>query len=248
MKRTGSINFWPALASLLLFAGLCAISAYWALQMLVPKPAVAPAENQSEQRGGADAKAVLELFGQPAVAGGAPAASVSNIIVVGITAGDSNGSAILAVDGAPGRFFAIGAKVSERVKLVEVKRGSVIIERSGARIELPAPTVANLSVLTSGVGKTRQGASSPASAPPFGASAVNAMPPQTTAPPPATAMPGQVAPAYPMNQGQNLPPGGISSPGNIPNTGGLNTSSAGTSSNPPGAMTPPPPPGKALAQ
>ena len=248
MKRTGSSNLWPSLASLLLFAALCGIAAYWALQMLVPKPALAPAETQSDQRGGADSRAVLELFGQPAMAGGVPAAAVSNIIVVGITAGDANGSAILAVDGASGRFFAIGSKVSEGVKLVEVKRGSVVVERDGARSELPAPAVANLSVLTSGVGKTRQSAGSPASAPPFGAAAVNAVPPQNNAPPAAApTMPGQVAPAYPLNSGQNLPGSGSTAPGNIPNAAGLNAPAAGLPNSPPGAMAPPPP-GKNLAQ
>ncbi len=214
--------------------------------MLVPKPAVAPTDAQSDQRGGADSRAVLELFGQTASAGGISTAISSNIMVVGITAGDSKGGAILAVDGAPSRFYAIDSKINEGTRLVEVKRGSVVIERGGARSELPAPAVANMAVLTSGVGKSRQSAGSPSSAPPFGAAAVNAVAPQYT--PPASAaptMPGQVAPAYPLNQGQYTAPGSASQPGNIPNAGAANNPVPGGPSNPPGAMAPPPPPGKA---
>jgi general secretion pathway protein C len=239
LKRTASFNLWPALTSLLLFAGLCAITAYWALQLLVPKPAVAPTETSADQRGSADSQAVLELFGQPAMAGALPAAVVSNIQVVGITAGDAKGSAILAIDGAPGRFYAIGSKLSEGVTLVAVKSRSVVIERGGARSELPAPPVANLSVLTSGVGKSRQAVASPANPPPFGAAAVNVVMPQNTPP----LQPGQVAPVYAPSPSGVTSPGAINQPGTIPNPGAISNQAPGVPANPPGAMAPPPPPG-----
>lgn len=244
MRKASSFNFWPGLVSLLLFAGLCAIAAFWALQLLAPRAAVAPTDTASDQRGAGDSRALLELFGQPVAAGGIPAAVVSNIQVVGITAGDSKGSAILAVDGAPGRFYAIGSTISDGVKLVAVKNASVIIERGGARSELPAPAVANLSVLSSGVGKTRQSSGSPANAPPFGAAAVNAVMPQNSslAPLPAQAAPptpGQVSPMYPANQPSNSSPSA-----NIPNQGAISNMAPAIPTSPPGAMAPPPPPSK----
>lgn len=249
MRKASSVNLWPSLASLLLFAGLCAITAFWALQLLAPKPAVAPTETAADQRGVGDSRAVLELFGAPVVAGGIPVAVVSNIQVVGITAGDAKGSAILAVDGTPGRFYAIGSNISDGVKLVAVKSASVVIERAGARSELPAPAVGNLSVLSSGVGKARQSNANPASPPPFGAAAVNTVMPPLSAPSPAApgAMPaqaaplapGQVSPMFPMNQPSNSSP----SP-TIPNQGAIGNMAPATPASPPGAMAPPPPPSK----
>lgn len=251
MKKSVSFKFWPALSSLALFAGLCAIAAYWALQLLVPSPAVAPTETQTDQRGSGDGRALAEMFGVPATAATVVAANVGNIQVLGVTAGSDKGSAILAVDGAPGRFFAIGATVSEGIKLVAVKRDAVVIERSGARSELPAPARANLSVLTSGVGKTRQSSSAPPP-PPFGAAAAAANPPpQNFNPgqaPPAGApggppLPGQIAP---FGQNVGIPPGHGAAVNpvtpNIPNSGSVNNTVNAPPMNIPGALAPPPAP------
>lgn len=247
LKKPSAFRFWPAAASLLLVAALCAIIAYWTLQLTAPAPAVAPADTlRADGRNAVDPRALGALFGVPAAMTSAPVAATGNIQVVGITAGDSRASAILAVDGGPARFFSVGATVAEGVKLVAVKRDAVVIERGGARSELPAPLKADLSVLTSGVGKTRQSGAAGASAPPHGAAAAAAATPSLppganpsaggSVPAPVNSSgvqpgmppPGAPAPAYggapPMGQGPATTPGNVfipnatigGSPSNMP--------------------------------
>lgn len=232
-KKSSTLRFWPAVSSLLVFAGLCAIVTYWALQLTAPAPAVAPADTvRADGRSNVDPRALGALFGVPATVMSAPVAVAGNIQVVGITAGDARASAILAVDGGPARFFSVGAMVSDGVKLVAVKRDAVVIERGGARSELPAPLKADLSVLTSGVGKARQSSTPPTFAPPHGAAAAASAVPATGAagpyPPPAGSVPAPInssgAPGMAPPPGVQPPafsgappssPGAATTPGNV---------------------------------
>lgn len=254
LKRISSVKFWPSLASLALFAGLCAIVAYWGLQLTAPAPAVAPADLRSEVRPAGDSRSLGGLFGTPNQASALPmSAAPGNIQVVGITAGDPRASAILSVDGAPGRFFALGATVTDGVRLLEIRPGSVIIERGGARSELPAPLKADLSVLTSGVGKTRQ-TSAGGTAPAFGAAAAPAAQnspgqPPTAVPAAPTGQPGSpIAPGTFNPSGASGASSSVMPRGNpyIPNSGAAQPAGAATpgadsaqaGSPPPGVIPP----------
>ena len=174
--------------------------AYWAITLLAPVSPVAPVEVAGENRGKIDPRAVAEMFGAaPSTTTVTAAAAASNIQVLGITAGDARGSAVLSVDGVA-RFYPIGADLSDGSKLVAIKADMVVIERGGKRSELPAPARPTLAVLSIGKGNggagaqtagaaTRPGglpasAASPATpaapavpaAPPFGAAAAGAVP------------------------------------------------------------------------
>ena len=140
----------PLLASVALFGLLCAIVAYWGITLLAPASPVAPVDVAGETRGRVDPKAVAELFGALPGAIAPLSAAPSNIQVLGITAGDPRGSAILTVDGGAGRFYPVGARLSDGAKLIEVKANSVIIERAGARSELPAPPRPSIALLSAG--------------------------------------------------------------------------------------------------
>lgn len=229
LNKPPALRFWPAVSSLLLFAALCAIVAFWSLQLAAPAPAVAPADTlRADGRSNADPRALAALFGVPTAVTSAPVAATGNIQVVGITAGDSRASAILAIDGGPARFFAVGATVTDGVKLVAVKRDAVVIERGGARSELPAPLKADLSVLTSGVGKARQSGAAGATAPPHGAAATP------------TPAPGAPAGPYPQSGGSvPAPLNSSGAPGMPPQPGGQPPTPGGATPMTQGAGTTP---------
>lgn len=212
-KRTVVSRRWtPPVASLAMFAVLCATLVYWALQLFEPAVPIAPAGSLADQRDAPDLGAAARLFGQPVgdrTAGLATAAS--NIQVLGVAASARHGSAVLAVDGKQPKAYQIGDAVTADAKLVEVRSDAAIIERNGMRIELPAPQRPSVATLSSG--PTRSGASTAASAPPVsavpaptpagGPTAPDAQPPNVnvrTPAPPAVAGTAPAQPAAPAPQ------------------------------------------------
>lgn len=188
-KRTVAARRWaPAAASLAMFALLCATIAYWALQLLAPAVPIAPAGSLAGAGDAADPVSAGRLFGLPSGSGSAQApVAPSSIQVLGVAASELRGSAVLSVDGKPARAFMVGDAVSAAAKLVEVRPGAVVIERNGARVELPAPQ--RPSVATLWAGPARSGEAPTATAPP-----ARVVPPPPT--PPAAAAAG-AAPSPP---------------------------------------------------
>ncbi len=188
-KRTVAARRWaPAAASLAMFALLCATIAYWALQLLAPAVPIAPVGSLAGAGDAADPVSAGRLFGLPSGSGSAQApVAPSSIQVLGVAASELRGSAVLSVDGKPARAFMVGDAVSAAAKLVEVRPGAVVIERNGARVELPAPQ--RPSVATLWAGPARSGEAPTATAPP-----ARVVPPPPT--PPAAAAAG-AAPSPP---------------------------------------------------
>ena len=232
MKKIRSGNVAALLTSLMVFGLLCAIAGYWAIQLLAPRSPIAPVEVQADPRANLDLRSAGQLFGiAKGTASVETTAAVSNIQVVGLASAAARSSAILSVDGKPARAFAVGDDVTGGVKLVAVNADTVIIDRNGARVELPAPQRPSVAVLTSGVGKTRQGADTP-----LPASQVAPPPQSAVPPPPAGNMPA--IPNVPTSAGTNMQPGVVSGvtailPGVVPPAPGTIDPNVGVQPPPP---------------
>ncbi len=146
---------WPAwIVSLMLFAGLCAIAAYWAAVLLAPRAPIAPTGVVADPRALPELQQSAQLFGltQAVVA----AAKLANVQVVGIVAAGRRGSAILGIDGKPPRPFAVGESLTPSQRLSAVESDRVVIANNGRLVELPVPTGASLDVLSSGANQPPQ--------------------------------------------------------------------------------------------
>lgn len=197
---------WPAwLATCAAFALLCAVIAYWTMLALAPPAVIAPSRAAKEPRALPDLQFVAQLFGVPPNAGPA-VAPPSNIQVVGIVAAGRRGAAILAVDGKPGKPYAVGERITPSQLLAEVRADRVVIDTQGATSELPMPTRASLAVLTSGVGKSRADAAAgtPAGVPAGAAAGTPAGVPGVGMPGPGA--PGAVMPGAGGSEAVVMPP------------------------------------------
>ena len=174
--RSLSLPAW--LASLLLFALLCAVSAYWAVTLLAPRPPLAPASSAAESGTLPELQRAGTLFGSTRVA--LQPAAVRNIEVYGVVAAGELGSAILAIDGKPARAYAVGELLGAGQYLADVRSDAVVIANGAARSELPSPPTTSLAVLTSGPNQPPASNSTPAAPlralPPAGASALRSTP------------------------------------------------------------------------
>lgn len=184
------------IATVALAAALASIAAYWALQLLAPRPAIAPVAS-AETAGPIDPAPAARLFGGAAPARAA-APAPSNLQVLGVIASrGQRAAAILSVDGQPGRAFGVGSALPDQSRVAEVYADRVVLERDGARIDLPAPARGSTAVLTSGPRRGAAGDASGSAAP--GTPAF----PQTAAP----------APPPPLSDGQPTeiynPPGSL---------------------------------------
>jgi general secretion pathway protein C len=205
------------LASVLLFAGLCAIVAGWALQLLAPKAPIAPGGAVAQTQAPVDLRQAGLLFGgAPSVADTAAPPPPSNIQVAGVLAAGPNGVALLAIDDKPARPFHVGERISEGLAVGSVSADTVELDRSGVSVKLPAPARGSLAVLTSGP-QASAGTAGGALSPPIILPAAAVPLPPTRAPPgptsfapPPQAPPGAAPPPPPDVQGQ-----GAASAGNI---------------------------------
>lgn len=137
------------LGTLAAFALLCAVVAWWAVQLLAPTVPVTPATGISAPTALPDLKLASQLFGS-ANEHENVAAGPSNVEVIGVLAAGSRGSAILAVDGQPPRAYAVGERISPVQRLFEVRPDAVVVQGEQARQEIAAPARSSLSVLTDG--------------------------------------------------------------------------------------------------
>ncbi len=203
--RTSSISAirtlgWPAWgASLLLFAALCAIAAYWAAVLLAPRAPIAPTGVVADPRALPELQQSAQLFGLSRAV--VVAAKLSNVEVVGIVAAGRRGSAILGIDGKPPRAFAVGESLTASQRLSAVEGDRVVIANNGQLVELPVPSNSSLDVLNSGANQpTRPGAPASAAPPDVpralvpvpGAFGVARPPPDATSQPPESGPPGRI--------------------------------------------------------
>ncbi|MCX7231257.1 MAG: hypothetical protein NTW15_20035 [Burkholderiales bacterium] len=185
------------IASVLLFAALCAIVAGWALQLLAPRAPVAPAGAVAQVQGPPDLSAAGQLFGGvPRAADAQVQAAPSNIQVSGVLASGARGVALLAIDGRPAKPFAVGEPVSDGMTVRSVTGDTVELDRSagGPPMRLPAPARGSVAVLTSGPQRSGGGANVPpasvSGAPPGAPAGLPPLPPRML-PPAGAAMPPQ---------------------------------------------------------
>lgn len=207
---------WPAwLATLVAFALLCASAAYWAMRLVAPRAPIAPPAALDEQRALPELRLAAQLFGV-AAASGPGAALPSNVVVVGILAAGSRGSAILGVDGRPPKAFAVGERISATQQILEVRSGSVVIDAGGMRSELPAPIKPDLAILTDGRGRhqaeTAAVPDSGTATPAAGAGRASAIGVAPVMPPPRLMIP----PLPPPTPPQAPPPQAVPAPQSVP--------------------------------
>lgn len=176
-----SAAWLPRVAGMVLFVALCALLTHWALVFSAMRTIPVPQSARVAQTEAIETGAAATLFGGSAQGG-------RDVQLLGVVADVDMGSgaAIVSVDGGPPKAVRAGADLSQRVRLVEVRERSVVIERGGVRQEIVLPLkTASL-----------RGPASAAPLPPSGAAAPVSTPPQAipTAPPlPAPAVQGQPA-------------------------------------------------------
>jgi general secretion pathway protein C len=203
------------LTSVALFALLCAIVAWWALQLLAHQAPVAPAGAVARSQAPVDLAQAGRLFG-----GTAPAADAvpgrSDIRVTGVVAAGDSGVALLSVDGRPAKAFAVGQQVTEGIRLVAVEPTTVRVSSGGSIRELEAPARGSVAVLTSGPARGAPAAPVPLPAAPGtpnavptpGGAAARAAPSGPASPSFPPAMPGTVTPATAIDATNAGAPGG----------------------------------------
>lgn len=187
------------LLSFVLFAALCALLTHWVLTLSSLRSLGAPREARVAQTDALETGAAVTLFG------GGPQNGPRDVQVMGVVAdlADGSGAAIVSVDGGAPQAVRAGKSLSSNIKLVEIKARSVVIERNGARQEIPLPA----SALGGGAPANRNAPAMPL--PPAGAAAPLSTPAMPPAPPVAnnpanTSMPGAMLPIAPaqINTGE----------------------------------------------
>lgn len=151
IKRTVASRRWASsVAAFVAFAALCAVLAYWALQLFAPPVRVAPAGSLVDYRSAPDLGAAATLFGRASDAPSRADPGSSDIRVLGVAASDARGSAVLAIDSGGAKAYMIGDRVGDDLRLVAVRSDAVVLERNGARFELPTPQRPSVALLSSG--------------------------------------------------------------------------------------------------
>lgn len=231
-KRTAP-GRWPAVAAtVLMLATLSGIVVFWAMQLLAPRVAIAPAGSLVDASAGMDTARAGALFGLADGSGPIAVAELpSNIKVIGVAASRSRSAAVIIVDNRPAAAFGVGQRVDDAIVVDSVSPQEVVLRRNGGLIRVPAPPSADLAVLTSNASAdpdaraaataspvaTRTSAPRPAPAPsllpplpPAGAEAAAAAPANTYGtpdpqPPAAITMPRRSGATSDANPSPNAP-------------------------------------------
>jgi hypothetical protein len=186
------------LLTLLLFLLLIAICSYWALQILAPRPAIAPSASIGDAAAAPNLEPATVLFGSANAPTAAAASGAGNIQVSGVAEAGPEGVVILSIDGKPGAAFGVNSTVTEGTVVKSVGLDKVVLEQRGKLIELKTPTRASLDILSSGVGKARAPSDGSTAAP---VSTRTLAPPPPPPPPPQPSQP-QFQPPQPPQQQQ----------------------------------------------
>lgn len=155
MMRTVNTGRWaPILVSLLMFALLCGLIIYWALQLLAPPVTIAPSGSLVGNQATIDTSSARTLFGS---ADGRPAAAPIQrasvkVEVFGVVASAYRAAAILGIDGKPAQAYGVGQPIDgdENFTITEVSASEVILDRDGEEIRVEVQSGGDLAVLTSG--------------------------------------------------------------------------------------------------
>jgi general secretion pathway protein C len=115
---------------------VCAQLAYWAIRLMTPPPAPAPASVRAVAARDPDAALLARAFGQ--VERVVPAA-IANIQVAGVFAAGPDSAAVFVVDDKPARAVRLGQEVAPGSTLVEVQPQSVTLDSGGVRRQLRVP-------------------------------------------------------------------------------------------------------------
>lgn len=141
----------PRLLSILLFALLCAIVAYWALRLFEPPVRIAPSGSLAAAETVTSLGPAQTLFGR---AGGndAPVAQAisSNFKVLGVIADNERGAAVISIEGRPPQAFGVGMRIDDNHKLKAVSANEVVIQRGSEEIHVEAPALTDVAILSSG--------------------------------------------------------------------------------------------------
>lgn len=183
------------LLTLLLFLLLIAICAYWALQILAPRPAIAPSASIGDASAAPNLDPAARLFGSTSASAISVESDAGNIQVSGIAEAGPEGVVILSIDGKPGQAYGVNASVADGTVVKSVGLDKVVLEQRGKLVELKTPTRASLDVLSSGIGKPRVPSDSSTAAP----VPTRAVPPPPPPPPPSQP---QFQPPQPPQQQQ----------------------------------------------
>ncbi len=123
--------------SLILFILLCAICAYWVMQLRAPTPVVAPAAAAIPPPPSLDTALHARLFGGPVQASTASTIRVTGVVAP--TLANAAGIALLAVEDRPPQAFSTGQTLANGAILREVHVDRVVIDQGGAVTELSVP-------------------------------------------------------------------------------------------------------------
>lgn len=187
LSKLGAIVLHLAMLAL-----VCAIGAYWAIRIMTPAPASAPAPQSGPGAREADPVLAARMFG---LVQAAPVQMALDVQAIGVFAAGPDSAAVLAVDGKPARVYLLNQEVGGGAKLVAVRKDAVTIERSGVRreIALPAPGALNVGGSPPPPRFTREGntlsAPTVEGAPQPGAAPLRPLPPRASAPRPLPAPP-----------------------------------------------------------
>ncbi len=119
---------------------------WWGVLLSAPKPAIAPAVEPTLTQ--PDPAAAFALFGSVGrVAAGAPDSRLGAIRVVGVIVHPKLGAALLSVNGAPPKAYAVGENVAPGLSLREVNADGAVFDRFGERIEVAAPRRTSVELL-----------------------------------------------------------------------------------------------------
>lgn len=146
--RNANRSAFVATVVLFILMGVCAT--YWLTVLLAPKSPIAPAEVVADPNASIDVRPAGPLFGVNGGMASGPAATVSNVQVLGLAAARDRSAVVLALDGKAPRAYAVGDLIAGGIKLLQIDDDKVVIERDGARVELPAPARPALALLNSG--------------------------------------------------------------------------------------------------
>jgi general secretion pathway protein C len=222
------------LLSLALFAGLCAIVAYWAMILLSPPPPIAPASQPANARSLSDPSRTASLFGQPTVS--SPSAAVAapvNVRILGVMTppartgqgsaeANAAGIALVSIDGQPARPYSVGDTLPNGLRVQAILKDRVEFSDQGRVVSSPAPAGADPSILVRGASANGATSASLASglpgvrpASPTAPGAPSAAPGVAT--PPAASVPAnETAGAGPAGQEAPMPPPPPLAPGGSP--------------------------------
>lgn len=157
MLRTASRSrqWGPSLAALAAFAVLGATIAWWAMQLLTPPAAIAPAGSLIDTTAMPDIGPAQALFGSDHRYDPGTASPAPDIRVLGVAAGTRRASAVLVVGSDIPRAWAPGEHIDDHLRLIAVHEDRIVLERDGTRFELLPPARPSPSLLSGASGHAR---------------------------------------------------------------------------------------------